>query len=73
VLLLLNWNLYKWRTTKWVWCVDFHRAGDIYRGDWDLHRLGEVGIALGGGWAAKPCGWPVGWGGLHRLGLLLLM
>jgi hypothetical protein len=23
-LLLLNRNLYKWGTTKWLWCVDFH-------------------------------------------------
>jgi hypothetical protein len=27
VLLLLNRNLYKWRTTKFVWCVDFHHEG----------------------------------------------
>jgi hypothetical protein len=26
-LLLLNQNLYKWRNTKWVWCVNFHREG----------------------------------------------
>jgi hypothetical protein len=32
-----------------VWCVDFHREGGIYRGEWDLHRLGEVSLALGGG------------------------
>jgi hypothetical protein len=32
-----------------VWCVDFHREGDIYRGEWDLHQLGEVGLAPGGG------------------------
>jgi hypothetical protein len=27
VLLLLNQNLYKWRTTSIVWCVEFHRQG----------------------------------------------
>jgi hypothetical protein len=27
VLLLLHRNLYKWRTTNRVWCVDFHRWG----------------------------------------------
>jgi hypothetical protein len=27
VLLLLNWNLYKWRTTSRVWCSEFHRQG----------------------------------------------
>jgi hypothetical protein len=26
-LLLLNWNLYKWRTTSIVWCVEFRRQG----------------------------------------------
>jgi hypothetical protein len=26
-LLLLNWNLYKWRTTSIVWCFEFHRQG----------------------------------------------
>jgi hypothetical protein len=39
-LLLLNQNLYKWRTVSRVWCLDFHREGGIYRGEWDLHRLG---------------------------------
>jgi hypothetical protein len=29
-------------------------GGGIYRGEWDLHRLGEVGLALGGGRAARP-------------------
>jgi hypothetical protein len=37
------------------------RGGGIYRGEWDLHRLGEVGLAPGGGRAAKPHGRPVGW------------
>jgi hypothetical protein len=37
-----------------VWCVDFHCEGGIYRGEWDLHRLGEVGLALGGGWVEWP-------------------
>jgi hypothetical protein len=32
-----------------------------------LHRLGEVGLALGGGRAAKPSGRPTGWSGLHQL------
>jgi hypothetical protein len=27
MLLLLNRNLYKWRTISRVWCVDFHREG----------------------------------------------
>jgi hypothetical protein len=48
-LLLLNRNLYKWRTTKRVWCVDFHCEGGIHRYEWDLHRLGEVGLVPGGG------------------------
>jgi hypothetical protein len=51
---------------KFVWCVDFHREVGIYRGEWDLYRLGEVSLALGGGR-------PAGWSGLHRLGLLLLV
>jgi hypothetical protein len=56
-------------------CVDFHRegGGGIYRGEWDPHRLGEVGLVPGGGWAAKPHGWPAEWSGFHRLGLLLLV
>jgi hypothetical protein len=48
VLLLLNQNLYKWRATSSVCCIDFHREGGIYRGEWDLHRHGEVGLAPGG-------------------------
>jgi hypothetical protein len=32
-LLLLNWNLYKWRTTSRVWCVDFdHEGGGVFIG-----------------------------------------
>jgi hypothetical protein len=27
VLLLLNWNLYKWKTTSRVWYLEFHRQG----------------------------------------------
>jgi hypothetical protein len=27
MLLLLNQNLYKWRTTCIVWCLEFHRQG----------------------------------------------
>jgi hypothetical protein len=26
-LLLLNWNIYKWRTTSRVWYLEFHRQG----------------------------------------------
>jgi hypothetical protein len=44
---------------------DFHCERDIYRGEWDLHQLGEVGLAPGGGRSAKPHGWPAGWSGLH--------
>jgi hypothetical protein len=60
MLLLLNQNLYKWRTTSRVWYLDFHHEGDIYRGEWNLHRLREVGLALGGGRSVR-------WSGLHRL------
>jgi hypothetical protein len=70
-----------------VWCINFHCEAGIYRGEWDLHglgevglapgggfhRLGEVGLALGGGWPAKAHGRPAGWSGLHRLELLLLV
>jgi hypothetical protein len=42
-------------------------------GEWDLHRVGEVGLAPGGGWVAKPRGQLAGWSILHRLKLLLLM
>jgi hypothetical protein len=56
-----------------VVCVDFHHEGGIYRGEWDLHQLREVGLAPGGDWAAKPPGRSAEWSGLHRLGLLLLM
>jgi hypothetical protein len=56
-----------------VWCVDFHREGGIYMGESDLHRLGEVRLAPGGGWAAKPRGRPAGWSDVNRLGLLLLV
>jgi hypothetical protein len=52
-LLLLNQNLY---------C-----EGGFYRGEWDLHQLGEVGFSPGGGRAAKPRGQSAGWSGLHRL------
>jgi hypothetical protein len=34
--------------------------GGIYRGEYDLYRLGEVGLAPGGGQ-------PIRWSGLHRL------
>jgi hypothetical protein len=50
-----------------VWCVDIDHVVGIYRGGWDLHRLGEVGLAPCGGQAAKPRRQPTGWSGLHRL------
>jgi hypothetical protein len=72
-MLLLNWNFYKWSTTSRVWCLDFHRERGIYRGECDLHELGEAGLVPIGGRAAKPRGRPTRWSGLHRLGLLLLV
>jgi hypothetical protein len=39
--------------------------GGIYRGEWDLHRLGEVGLAPGGGRPAKPFGRSTGWSVLN--------
>jgi hypothetical protein len=54
-------------------CIDFHREGGIYRVEWDLHRLGEVGLVPGGGRVAKPRGRPVEWNGFHRLRLFLLV
>jgi hypothetical protein len=39
-----------------VWCFNFHREGGIYRGEWDLHRLGGVSLAPGRGRVAKPRG-----------------
>jgi hypothetical protein len=49
-----------------VW-VNFHHEGGIYRSELDLHRLGEVSLAPGGGR-------PVGWSGFHHwLRLFLLM
>jgi hypothetical protein len=59
-LLLLNWNLYKGRTTCRVWYLNFRHKGGIYRGEWDLHQLGEVSLAPGGGRLA-------GWSGHYRL------
>jgi hypothetical protein len=59
-LLLLNRNFYKWRTTSRLRCLNFHREGGIYRGEWDLHRLGEVGLVPGGSRLAE-------WSGLHWL------
>jgi hypothetical protein len=41
-------------------CVDFHREGGIYRSEWDLHRLGEVGLASGGGRPASQATWLTG-------------
>jgi hypothetical protein len=64
-LLLLNWNLYKWRTTSRMWYFGFHHEEGIYRGEWDLHRHGEVGLVPGGGRSAKKHGRPVGCSGLH--------
>jgi hypothetical protein len=46
-------------------CVDFHHEGCIWRGEWYLHRLRDVGLAPGGSRAAKPRGRPTGWSGLH--------
>jgi hypothetical protein len=54
-------------------CVNFQHEGGIYRGEWDLHQLGEVGLVLGGGRATQPRGRPIDWIAFHRLGLLLLM
>jgi hypothetical protein len=55
-------------------CVDFHHeGGGIYRGEWDLHRLGEVSLVPGGGRPVKPRGQPIKLSGLHRLGLPLLV
>jgi hypothetical protein len=48
-------------------CVDFHHEGGIYKGEWDLQRLGEVGLVLGGGRVAKSRGRPAEWSGFHRL------
>jgi hypothetical protein len=73
MLLLLNWNPYKWRTPSREWCVDFLHEGGIYRGEWDLHRPGEVGLVPGGGRTAKTRGRLAGWSGLHRLELLFLV
>jgi hypothetical protein len=42
MLLLLNQNFYKWRTTSRVWCVDFHRYGvfiGVQGGVTDLVKL----------------------------------
>jgi hypothetical protein len=39
----------------------------IYRGEWDLHQLGEVGLVPCGGLAAKPRGRLARRSGLHRL------
>jgi hypothetical protein len=41
--------------------------GGIYRGEWDLHQLEGVSLALGGGRAAKPRGRLPRWSGLHQL------
>jgi hypothetical protein len=51
----------------WCVCVDFRHEGGIYRGEWDLHRLGKVGLVPGGGRAGKPHGRPAEWSGFHRL------
>jgi hypothetical protein len=50
-----------------LWCVNFHHEGVIYRGEWDLHRLGEVSLVPGGGRPTKPRGRPTEWSGLQRL------
>jgi hypothetical protein len=52
-----------------VWCVNFHCEGEggIYKGECDLHLLGEVGLAPSGGRPAQPQSRMGGWSGLHRL------
>jgi hypothetical protein len=32
MLLLINQNIYKWRTTSRVWCVDFQHEGGVFIG-----------------------------------------
>jgi hypothetical protein len=68
MLLLLNQNNYKCRTTKWVWCVDFHREGvfivvngtstDLERSVWHQVMAGQPSH----GRLAR-------WNGLHWLSL----
>jgi hypothetical protein len=59
--------------TKCGVCVDFHHEGGISRGEWDLHRLREVGLVPGGrlskprGWPTKPRGRAAEWSNFHRL------
>jgi hypothetical protein len=40
-------------------------GGGISMGELDLHRLGKVGLAPGGGRPPKPRDRPTGWSGLH--------
>jgi hypothetical protein len=48
-------------------CVEFHREGFIYRGEWDLHQLRKVDLMPGGGRTTKPHGQSAKWSGFHRL------
>jgi hypothetical protein len=78
-LLLLNRNLYKWRTTSIVWCVcsDFHQWR-VFIGPWgsstDLAKVVTLQVAAG-----RPIhvsGWPGGTASttfLYRLGHPLLV
>jgi hypothetical protein len=51
-------------------CVDFHHKGGIYRDEWDLRRLGELGLVPGGGRAAKPRAQLAKWSSFHQLSSL---
>jgi hypothetical protein len=76
-LLLLNWNLYKWRTTSRVWCVYFHYEGVFIRVNetfTDLER--SVWHHVVAGQPSHVADWPggvVSTDFLHRLSLLLLV
>jgi hypothetical protein len=58
LLLLLNQNLYKWRTIRKVWCVWILSWGSLYRG------RGESTDSIKSVWrwctAGRPSTWPVG-------------
>jgi hypothetical protein len=51
-LLLLNQNLYKWRTISRMWCVDFHREGVFIGVNWTSTKL-ERSV-----WCHVEVGWP---------------
>jgi hypothetical protein len=70
MLLLLNQNLYKWRTTSRVWYLNFHHEEvfiGVNRTSTDLERSVWRQVVAGrlGGVASTDF--------LHRLGLLLLV